>query len=174
MQDNLSNTFIYGVHWDGHCLARGRLTTPMLYEMRRQSRKYKTKRQKKLEATHGPAAGGFELLMQVTGNEDLAKRYTSMVIEAWGNHVAFTRQFQNLKMPLFDAGIHIFLFGWYGPEGKIHIEPAFTHHPIMLNDEEIIDVSKAVMESVRKERKLILPKGFSIERVGAWKDREND
>lgn len=142
----------------------------MLYEMRRHSRKYKTKRQKKLDAMYRPAAGGFELLMQVIGNEHLAKRYTSMVIEAWTNYVAFTREFQNIKMRVFEAGIHIFLFGWFGPDGNIHIEPAFTHHPVMLNDDEIIEVSKVVMEKVMKEKMAILPKGFSIEKIGAWKN----
>lgn len=174
MQDsnNLSNTFIYGVHWDGHCLARGRLTIPMLYEMRRNARKYKSKRQKKFDATHSPAAGGFELLMQVIGNEHQAKQYTSMVIEAWAKHVAFTREFQSIKLSVFDAGIHIFLFGWYGPNGKIHIEPAFTHHPVMLNDEEIIQFAKVVMDKVAIEKKTVLPRKFSIEEVGSWKSQE--
>ncbi|MCG7884220.1 MAG: hypothetical protein AB2669_17590 [Candidatus Thiodiazotropha endolucinida] len=160
MKDALSGTFLYGIHWDGHCLARGQLTNRALWQMRKMSRKYKEKRTKKLSEAKSPATGGFELMMQVAGNPGVIQQYTPRVLKAWSDYFTYTRHFSFIKSPVFQSGIHLILIGWYLDDGSMRIRSTVVPHPKMLTDDDLMEVAKEFMATEAKEHPTTLPKAF--------------
>lgn len=167
-QSRVSKTIVYGVHWDGRCLANAPLSNLMLEEMRSNSGKSKDIRRKGMEAHYTAAASGFELLMQVIGKQYLARQYISMAIEAWATYISYTEQFRCIKNPLFDTGLHIALFGWFTKSGKIHIEPAYTHQPELLDHKQLIQLARGNMQKIEENQPSALPANYCFGRVGAW------
>lgn len=160
MKEALSGTFIYGIHWDGHCLARGQLTNTALWQMRKMSRKYKEKRTKKLSEVIAPATGGFELMMQVAGNPGVIQQYTPRALKAWSDYFTYTRHFSFIKRPMFQSGIHLILIGWYLGDGSMRIRTTVVPHPEMLTGDDLMKVAKEYMENEAKSHPTTLPKAY--------------
>ena len=161
----LSGAYVYGLSWDGNCLSRGQLTQKALWQMRKLSRKYKEKRNKKLLVAKSPAIGGFELMMQMAGNPIAIQQNTPMVLQAWSDYFTYTKQFSYIKNQMYQTGVHLVLIGWYLENGSMRIRPTITVHPGMLSEGELQKIANAFMKQEAVDHPDKLPKRFSITKV---------
>ena len=161
LKDILSGAFIYGIHWDGHCLARGQLTNRALWQMQKMSRKYKDKRTGKLQEFKSPAVGGFELMMQVAGNKAAIQELSPRVLRAWSDYFTYTRHFSFIKSGMFSAGVHLILIGWYVSDGTMRIRSTVVPHSKLLSDPELVDIAKEFMKKEKDEYPNTLPASYS-------------
>lgn len=162
VKDALSNTFIYGVDWEDHCLARGQLTHRALWQMRKMSRKYAGERSIKLEEAKKPARGGFELMMQLAGHRNLSQQHTPKVIGAWADYFTYTRQFGQIKSSLFQTGVHLIVFGWYTKKGIMRLRTTVVPHPHMLGDDELKQVAAIFLSEESRNFPDTLPNEFNL------------
>lgn len=160
VRDALSGAFIYGISWDGHCLARGQLTNRALWQMRKMSRKHKDKRSKMLQESKSAAAGGFELMMQIAGNPAAIQELSPRALRAWSDYFTYTRHFSLIKSEMFPAGIHLILLGWYLENGSMRIRTTVIQHPKMLTDHELVVVAEEFMKKEQLEHPEYLPRAF--------------
>lgn len=160
MKDSLSGTFLYQIYWDGHCLTRGQLTNRTIWQMRKMSRKYKEKRVKKLTDAKSPVVGGFELMMQVSGNPGLIEQFAPGVLKACSDYFTYTQHFSFIKKPMFQSGIHLILIGWHLDDGSMRIKTTAVSHPKMLTDENLFVVANEFMATEAKKHPTTLPKLF--------------
>lgn len=159
-RDALSGAYIYGISWDGHCLARGQLTNRALWQMRKMSRKHKEKRSKMLQETKSAASGGFELMMQVAGNPAAIQELSPRALRAWSDYYTYTRHFTFIKSEMFPAGIHLILLAWYLKDGSMRIRATVVQHSKMLTDDELVAVAEEFMKKEQLEHPEYLPRAF--------------
>lgn len=163
MREALSNTYIYGLDWQGNCLARGQLTHRAIWQMRKMARKYSGSRTTKLEEAKQPARGGFELMMQLAGHQSISQQYTPRVIRAWADYVTYTRQFSFIKSSLFQAGVHLIVFGWYTNAGIMRLRTTIVPHSHMLTEDELKRVASTFIAEESKSFPDLMPSGFCLE-----------
>jgi len=159
-QDQLSGAFIYGLHWDGHCLARGQLTRKALRHMCKLSRKHREKRISKLADSKSPAIGGFELMMQASGNPAFTQKYTPMVLKAWSDYFTYSKKFSYIKSHLFQTGVHLIIISWYSHQMTFQMKTVVVPYPRMLANDQLEVISKEFMRQEFEQGSNKLPKGY--------------
>lgn len=147
MNSTLSNVFIYGMHWQGEVLLQGRMTHRTLDMMKSLEKEYRPRREKALAAHHPRATGGFELAMQIAGNQDALNQSASIILEAWARYAALTRKFNLMKNNLFTKGLHIILTSWYLSDGTMRIRTNIILNDNMLPAQQLKDATRAFMAS---------------------------
>lgn len=158
--DQMSGAFVYGLHWDGHCLARGQLTKKALWQMRKLSRKHSGKRIAKFAASKSPAIGGFELMMQASGNLAFAQKHTPIVLEAWSDYFTYSKKFSYIKSYLFQSGVHLIIIAWYSPQMSLQMKTVVVPYPKMLCDDQLEVISKNFMRKEFEQGSNMLPKDY--------------
>ena len=159
-QDELSGAFIYGLHWDGHCLARGQLTRKALWQMRKLSRKHSDKRISKLAEVKSPAIGGFDLMMQASGNPAFTQKCTPMVLKAWSDYFTYSKKFSYIKSHLFQSGIHLIIIAWYSHQMSFQMKTVVVPYPRMLSNDQLEVISKEFMRQECEQGSNKLPKDY--------------
>lgn len=161
----LSNTFVYGVDWQGNCLARGQLTQRALWQMRKSCRKHSGDRTAKREEALKPACGGVELMMQLAGHENMSHQYSSRVIRAWADYLTYTRQFSFIRNSTFQSGAHLIIFGWYTKTGTMRLRTTVVPFPRMLTADELKEVAAIFMTDESRNHPEVMPVDFCLDKI---------
>lgn len=161
-EESLSGAFIYGLHWDGHCLARGQLTRKALWKMRKLSRKHSEKRIIKLAELKSPAMGGFELMMQASGNPAFTQKYTPMVLKAWSDFFTYSKKFSYIKSHLFQSGVHLIIIAWYSQQMSFQMKTVVVPYPRVLSIDQLEVISKEFMRQQCEQGSNKLPKDYLL------------
>ncbi len=132
--DDSSNTYIYGVHNDGSCIGRARLSNQRLERMRNTAKKSRIDRVTRLEEARLAAIDGFEMLMQVLEYEDAVQYYLPLAVESWTNYFARTVQFGLINDAFFRRGIHLVLLGGHTDNGSLLVRPKVVPHDGILSE----------------------------------------
>lgn len=123
---SLSNSYVYGINWDGSILLQGQLTARMAWQMMLTAKR--VKKNKAIGSGYKQRAiDGFQLLKAYSDDPSLnpdcspeaMEKLEDKILRTWISCAASSKEFERVKSASFNEGVHFIVIFHHDHKGEV-------------------------------------------------------
>lgn len=165
--DSLSNSFVYGINWDGTVLLQGQLTARMAWQMMLTAKRIK-KNKAVAESYKQRAIDAFQLLEAYEDDPSLSHItseaekliFEDKILKSWIGVATASSEFKRVKSSSFREGVHFIVIFHKDKEGKTVVNTYIVSNHEFINGQKLKLCAAAYFHQLAMQDPTLVPPSF--------------